>query len=118
MIISLPLTLFFTTSSLIPRLPEVVTDDVSHGDVVFADTCSEDDRVHAVHLCDVSADVESYLVSEHLQRQQSSFVTVLCSSLEVSEVTGNAGDTQNAGLLVQDLVGNTRIEAFLFSDVT
>ena len=75
------------------QIAEVVTDDVSHGDVVFADAGSEYDSIYAVHLSDVSSDVESYLMSEYLEGQQSSFVSVLCScssrslkSLETPEI--------------------------------
>lgn len=77
---------------------------------VFADACGEYDSVYTVHLSDVSADVETNLLGENLQSQGCSFVTFGNCFLQVSEVAGNAGNTQYTGLLVENLVGSAEAD--------
>ena len=99
MIISFPLTLFFTRSSLIPRLPRSLQMMSSHGYIVFSYACCEYYCVDTVHLGDIRSDIEPYPVSEHLECQESSFIAFLCRSFYVSEVAGNARYSKNARFL-------------------
>jgi len=98
------------------QIAKVFADSSSGGSTVFANTGGEDDSVNAVHGSGVAANGLSYPVVENVQSQSGTVVAVGSSVVEVTEVGGNAGDTQNAGLLVEDVQHLVDVEAILVHD--
>ena len=70
--------------------------------VMLADAAGEDDGVHTTHSGDVAADDLLDLVVQHIQGQLCAFIAVLGGGLHVTDIAGNTGNAQQAGLLVQD----------------
>ena len=71
---------------------------------MLADAACKDDGVHAAHGGNVAADGHFDLVVQHIAGQLCAHVAMLGGFLDVALVAGNAGNTQQTGLLVQDLV--------------
>ena len=71
---------------------------------MLADAAGEHDGIHAAHGCNVAADGLLDLVVQHVAGQLCALVAFLSSLFHIALVAGNAGNTQQAGLLVEDLV--------------
>jgi len=71
---------------------------------MLADAAGKDDGVHAAHCGNVAADGLFDLVVQHVAGQLCALVAVHGGLLDIALVAGHAGNTQQAGLLVQDLV--------------
>ena len=70
--------------------------------VIFSDAGSEYDGVYTVHNSDRASDIFDYGVAEDLKSESSSCIAASCRFIEITEIRRNTGDTENAGLLVDD----------------
>ena len=71
---------------------------------MLADAAGKDDGIHAAHRGNVAANGLFDLVVQHVAGQLCALVAVHGGILDIALVAGHAGNTQQAGLLVQDLV--------------
>ena len=117
-IVSLPFTLFFIMSEANPGYQDQVQISSLHINIVFTYAGCKYDSIYAVHFGNVCADVETNLLCENLQRQCSSFVSFCYCFLQISEVAGNAGNTQYTGFLVKNFVGCALRQILFLSDIS
>ncbi len=87
-----------------------------HG-AVLADAGGEGDAVDAVHGGGVGADVLQHAVAQHLHGQAGALAGLgLPLGLDLAAVAADAGNAQQAGLLVEDGVHALGVEALLLHD--
>ena len=101
MMASLPRTLFFSGSSFRPRNSRPSTIRARRVGGVLAHAGGEDHGVQAAHGGGTGADALGDLVAEDVDSQLGALVALGSGGLQVTEVGGDAGDAQHAGLLVQ-----------------
>ena len=68
--------------------------------LVLTKTCAED-RVYAVQRSDIAADELLNLINEHLMCEVCTLVALVLCLADVAVIAGDAGDTEQAGLLVE-----------------
>ena len=72
------------------------------GSAVLADTCGEDDGVHAAHRGGIRTDELLHAVVEHIDGKAGALIALLEGLFEIAEVGADAADAHDAGLLVED----------------
>ena len=85
--------------------------------VILANAAGEHEQVDAIENGGVTANEFFHVVGKHVERQTSPFVTLSGGSLKVAAVGGYAGNSLEAGLLVDKIVGLDGAHAFLFAHV-
>ena len=73
------------------------------GSAVLADTCGEDDGVHAAHRGGIRTDELLHAVVEHIDSKAGALIALLEGLFEIAEVGADAADAHDAGLLVEDI---------------
>lgn len=112
MSVSLPRTWFFSWSTWTPRNPETLADALAHIGAVLADAGGERDDINAAHGSRIGADILADLVGKLVESELRALVALFGSLLKIAEVGADAGNAENAGLLVEDvehLVGGVAV---------
>ena len=87
------------------------------GSAVLADTCGEDDGVHAAHRGGIRTDELLHAVVEHIDGKAGALIALLEGLFEIAEVGADAADAHDAGLLVEDIDHLLDVHAVLVHQV-
>ena len=85
------------------EIAEVLCNGLTGGLGILADACGEHDSVNAVHCGNIRACDLCDPVVEHIECELSALVALCGGIVKITEVGGNAGYAENAGLLVEDI---------------
>ena len=83
---------------------------------VLTDACGKDDGINTAHDHDVLADILLDGVGVHLVCQHSALITELRSFTDASQIVGDTGDSEQAGLLVHKVVNLVRAQTFVLHE--
>ena len=87
-----------------PEEIQVMADGAPGSGGVFADAAGKDQRVQAAHLHNIAADSGANALSKQRERQGCLTITAVRRLLDIAIIVRDAGNAQQAGLVIQQLI--------------